>query len=172
MPDPTQGIDFAETQKIATNMLASTLCNSGAEALLDAQADLLKGVSNAMTEWLHRRQEAIAQTYRLVERMRESLDVSEIWKAQQEWAAAAMQRFAADVTAYPGLFATAGQRAGEALRQSATEAASDTDQGTGGQGAAVGDMARRAADITQRPAKLPKVPAEPKAPAPEQMMAH
>ncbi len=154
MPGSTQGLDFAETQKIAANLIASTFCNSGTQALLDAQADLLKGMQSAMTEWLHRRREGIDDAYRLVARMRESRDVSEIWKAQQDWAAGALQRLAADVVAYPVLFATASERAGEHVARGAAESASDARQ-------TVGEMARRAAEVMPRPAK-PKVPAEAK----------
>jgi hypothetical protein len=116
MAEPTD-IDFTETRKIAANLIATTFCNGGTEAFLDAQADLLKGVENATNAWLHRRQEAIADAYRLLVRMRDSRDVLDIWKAQQDWATGALQRLAADMSSYPTLLANAGQRAGEAAKQ-------------------------------------------------------
>jgi hypothetical protein len=59
---------------------------------------------------LRRRKEAIADAYRLVARMRESRDVSDIWNAQQEWAAAATRRLATDMTFYSALFTADGWR--------------------------------------------------------------
>src|SRR5579862_5975075 len=100
MAGATQSLDFAETQKIAAHLIASTVCNDGTQAFLEAQSDILKGVETAMAEWLQRRQEAIADVHRLVERVRDSRDVSEIWKAQQDFAAGALQRFAADIATY------------------------------------------------------------------------
>lgn len=172
MAGPTQDIDFNDTQKIAANLIASTLCTGGTEAFLDAQADLLKGVETAMGEWLRRRQEAIAETQRLVARLRESRDVGEIWKAQQEWASGALQRFAADVSAYPALFANAGRRGGEATAQGVAVAAQETRQ-------AAAEVGRRAADVLPRPpgGKLGKAASTelarpPAAPAAEEAHAH
>jgi hypothetical protein len=128
MSGPTQDIDFNGTQKIAANLIASTFCNSGTEAFLNAQADLMKGVETAMTQWLHRRQEGIEEAYRLMTRVRHSHDVTDIWKAQQDWAAGALQRLAADVTTYPALLASAGQRVGEATAQSVGEVAKEAKQ--------------------------------------------
>lgn len=128
MSGPTQNSDSNGTQKLAANVIASTLCNSGTEAFLNAQADLMKGVETAMTEWLHRRQEGIEEAYRLIARVRDSRDVTDILKAQQEWAAGALQRLAADVTTYPTLLANAGQRVGEATAQSVGDAAREAKQ--------------------------------------------
>lgn len=175
MAGSIQEIGFNEGQKIAANLIASTLCSGGTEALLDAQADLLKNVQTAMTGWLHRRQEAIADAHRLVTRMRESRDVTEIWKAQQEWAAGALQRFAADATVYPALFATAGRRATEATRESIAPAAEPPRQ-------AVVEVARRAVEPFPKPpagrpgkavsTEVAKPPAEAKPPAAEGAPAH
>jgi hypothetical protein len=110
-------IGFTVPQRIAANLLACTFCNGSAEALLDAQADMLKGVGAAMGEWLQRRRDAIEDAQRLMVRMRESSDVTDIWKAQQEWASGALQRLAADVITYPVLLANAGQHAAEQPRQ-------------------------------------------------------
>lgn len=114
MSGPVQEIDFNETQKFAADLFASTWCNGGADMFLEAQADLLKNLESAMAGWLHRRQQAIAEAHRLLERLRDSRDVIAIWNAQQEWANGALQRFAADVAAYPSLFPGAGQGRDEA----------------------------------------------------------
>jgi hypothetical protein len=123
MSGATQAIDFTEPQKIAANLLASTFCNGGTEAFLDAQADMLKGVETAMAEWLNRRREAVLDAQRLVTRMRESRDVTAIWQAQQEWAAGALQRLAADVATYPALFAKPANQAVEQTRAMVSETA-------------------------------------------------
>ena len=121
MDESTQNIDLAKAQKTAAALIASTFCNGATEAFLDAQAGLLKGVETVMTEWLHRREEAIADAHRLVARMQESRDVSEIWNAQQEWAVGALRRFAADVTVYPTLFTAAGWRVSETTKETVAE---------------------------------------------------
>ena len=82
---------------------------------------VFSGVETMMTEWLRRREEAIADAHRLVARMQESRDVSEIWNAQQEWAVGALRGFAADVTVYPALFTAAGWRVSETTKQSVAE---------------------------------------------------
>jgi hypothetical protein len=144
MAEPTHDLDFTETGKIAANLIATTFWNGGTEALLDAQADLLRGVETATAAWLHRRQEAIAETYRLLARMRDSHDVLDIWKAQQDWATGALQRLAADMSSYPSLIANAGQRAGEAAQHGVSEAVAATTQ-------TVADAARRTADVLPKP---------------------
>ncbi|MBV9757348.1 MAG: hypothetical protein JO047_09865 [Alphaproteobacteria bacterium] len=144
MAEPIHDLDLTETRKIAANLIATTFCNGGTEAFLEAQADLLKGVETATTAWLHRRQEAIAETYRLLARMRDSRDVLDIWKAQQDWASGALQRLAADVSSYPSLIANAGQRAGEAARQGVNDAVTAA-TGT------VAEAAQRSAEVLPKP---------------------
>ena len=175
MVEPIHDIDLIGTRKIAANLIATTLCNGGTEAFLDAQADLLKGFETAATQWMQRRQEAIADTYRLLARMRDSDDVLDIWKAQQDWATGALRRLAADVNSYPTLLVNAGQRAGEAARQGAGETVKAATQ-------VVAEVAQRGAEVAQRSAEvLPKplsskaraatVVAEPK-PAGDEMQTH
>jgi hypothetical protein len=72
MSRPRQDIDFIAPSQIAANLIATTFCNACAEALLDAQADMLKGVETAVTELLRRRQEAIFDAQRVVAHMRKS----------------------------------------------------------------------------------------------------
>ncbi|HUB47108.1 MAG TPA: hypothetical protein VMB73_19160 [Acetobacteraceae bacterium] len=81
MDESTQNIHLAKAQKTVAALIASTLGSGATEAFLDAQAGLFKGVETVMTEWLHRREEAIADAQRLVARMQESRDVREIWNA-------------------------------------------------------------------------------------------
>ena len=121
MDESTQNIDLAKAQKTVAALIASTFCNGATGAFLDAQAGLFKGVETVMTDWLRRREEAIADAQRLVARMQESHDVSEILNAQQEWAAGALRRFAADVTVYPTLFTTAGWRVSETTKETVAD---------------------------------------------------
>ena len=123
MDEWTQNIDLAKAQKAVAALIASTFRSGATEAFLDAQAGLLKGVETVMTEWLHRREEGIADAHRLVARMQESRDVSEIWTAQQEWAVGALRRFATDVTVYPALFTAAGWRVSDTTKESVAEVA-------------------------------------------------
>lgn len=121
MSAPNQQIDFAETQKVAANLIASTFCNRGAEAFLEAQFNLLKGVETALAQWLQRRHDSIEASYKLMARLRDSRDVKDIWKAQQDWAAGALQRLAADVSSYPAPFGASAPRASEAMKTAGLE---------------------------------------------------
>jgi hypothetical protein len=90
--------DFAEQQKNAA-ALVGTMLNSGAEPILKAQAEILVSVESTFTDWLHRRHEAVAETQKLVERLRTTSDPSEMLKAQQDWVTGAFRRLAADAAA-------------------------------------------------------------------------
>jgi Phasin protein len=114
-----------EPQKALAGMLASTVCNGGTEALLDAQTRFLKGAETVMTEWLHRRQEAVAEAQRLIFRLRDSSDFSEILKAEQDWAEGALRRFAADATDLLGATLMAPAQAAELARGSMEAAAEE-----------------------------------------------
>jgi hypothetical protein len=150
MDQSTQNIDLTKAQETVTALIASTFCNGATEAFLDAQASLLKGVETVITEWVRRREEAIADAQRLVARMQESHDASQIWNAQQEWAVGALRRFATDVTVYPTLFTAAGWRGSETTKQS------------------VADATPRGSDVLSKPAvaKVPKNVASDAAKAP------
>ena len=173
MAEPNHDFDLTGTRKIAANLIATTFCNGGTEAVLDAQADLLKGFETAATQWVHRRQEAIADTYRLLARMRDSRDVLDIWKAQQDWAAGAMHRLAADMSSYPTLLVNAGQRAGEAAKQGMDDSVNAANQ-------AVAEVAQRGTEVVQRAAEVLPKPLSSRAraaateakPAGEEMQTH
>jgi hypothetical protein len=92
-------VDIAEQQKIATALLVPVL-TAGAEPLLKAQADLLASIEATMTNWLHRRHEAVADTQRLVARLHGNTDPAEFLKVQQEWASGMFTRLADDTAAY------------------------------------------------------------------------
>ncbi len=99
MTETTTTADAAAQQKSASALFASVL-NSGADPLLKAQADLLVSAETTVTDWLRRRQEAVAETQNLVSRLRTSSDPAELLKAQQEWVSGAFRRLSADAAAY------------------------------------------------------------------------
>ena len=90
--------DFAGQQKAAAAFMGSFF-GSGADPLLKAQADLLVSFQSTMTDWLHRRHEAVVDTQRLMARLRTASDPAELWQVQQEWASGVFQRLAADAAA-------------------------------------------------------------------------
>ncbi len=98
MTETTTTADAAAQHKNASAFFASVI-NSGADPLLKAQADLLVSVETTMTDWLRRRQEAVAETQQLVSRLRTSSDPIDLLKAQQEWVSGAFRRMTADAAA-------------------------------------------------------------------------
>jgi hypothetical protein len=100
MTQTSQPFSLADQQNAAAALLSSTLLNTGTETLLSLQADFLVGMESAMTEWLHRRHEAVLDAKRLVARVRESQDINDLLRANQEWMAAAFRRMAADASSF------------------------------------------------------------------------
>jgi hypothetical protein len=67
--------------------------------LLNAQADMLAGAEATVTDWLHRRHEAIVDTQQLFARMQTGVDPASAFKAQQEWISRSFRRLVADADA-------------------------------------------------------------------------
>jgi hypothetical protein len=67
--------------------------------LLNAQADILAGAEATVTDWLHRRHEAIADTQQLIAGMQKGVDPAAAFKAQQEWVSRSFRRLVADADA-------------------------------------------------------------------------
>lgn len=67
--------------------------------LLNAQADLLAGAEATVTDWLHRRHEAVVDTQQLIARMQTGGDPAAALRAQQEWMSRSFRRLAADADA-------------------------------------------------------------------------
>jgi hypothetical protein len=102
------------------------MLNAGTETLLSIQADFLVGLESAMTEWLHRRHEAVLDAKRLVARLRETQDINDILRAQQEWMSGAFRRLAADAAGLQSALAFAtkiGREAEEKSRIAADQGA-------------------------------------------------
>jgi hypothetical protein len=112
MPSTTT-IDFAGQAKTAADFFKFTLFGWGAESVLRAESELLADAETTMAKWLQRRREAVLDTQRLVVQMRESRDLSDVFKAQQDWMAGAFRRLAEDAEGYQkaaGAFANVTQR--------------------------------------------------------------
>lgn len=67
--------------------------------LLNAQADLLAGAEATVTNWLHRRHEAIVDTQQLIANMQTGGNPAATFKAQQEWISRSFRRLIADADA-------------------------------------------------------------------------
>jgi len=118
MAQAGQPISLAEQQNAAASFFASTIFNPGTETLLGIQADFLVGLESAMTEWLHRRHEAVLDAKRLITRLRETQDINDILRAQQDWMSGAFRRMAADAAGMQSAFAFATKIGREAAEKS------------------------------------------------------
>jgi hypothetical protein len=72
----------------------------GIRPVLNAQADMLAGAEATVTDWLHRRYEAIVDTQQLVASVHPGTNMADALKAQQEWLSRSFRRVAADLEAY------------------------------------------------------------------------
>lgn len=99
MSETTSLPHIAELQNTAVAFCNSML-NTSAAPLLKAQAGLLVGMEETMTDWLRRRHEAVADTQRLVDSLNASGDPADVLKAQQEWMSGALRRLTTDAAAY------------------------------------------------------------------------
>jgi hypothetical protein len=94
--NPVQNL--TEKQKAAEAIPAAAL-EWSVGPLLNAQADLLAGAEATVTDWLHRRHEAIVDTQQLITRMQTGVDPVGAFKAQQEWMSRSFRRLVADADA-------------------------------------------------------------------------
>jgi hypothetical protein len=92
----TQKIDSADQARTTAAFPGDAFFGRSPDALLKAENDLLAGAETAMSEWLHRRREAVSDARRLFARIRESRDLSDVFKAQQDWMNGALRRLADD----------------------------------------------------------------------------
>ncbi len=94
--NPVQNL--TEKQKSAEAIPAAAL-EWTVGPLLNAQADLLAGAEATVTDWLHRRHEAIVDAQQLITRMQTGIDPAGAFKAQQEWMSRSFRRLVADADA-------------------------------------------------------------------------
>jgi hypothetical protein len=98
MSEINQAQNMSEKQKTAEAIPAAAL-EWSVGPLLNAQADLLAGAEATVTDWLHRRHEAIVDTQQLIARMQTRVDPAAAFKAQQEWVSRSFRRLVADADA-------------------------------------------------------------------------
>jgi hypothetical protein len=90
--------NVAEKQKPA-EVIPGAALEWSVGPLLNAQADVLAGAEATVTDWLHRRHEAIVDTQQLIARMQTGVDPAAAFKAQQEWVSRSFRRLIADADA-------------------------------------------------------------------------
>jgi hypothetical protein len=86
-----------ESWKTAHNMLSSFLSASAIDAVLAMQIQVLKISETVMLTWVHHRQEAMSEMQQLLVRARETTDLDELAKLQQEWMANCFRRAIDDI---------------------------------------------------------------------------
>jgi hypothetical protein len=94
--NPVQNL--TEKQKPAEGIPAAAL-EWSVGPLLNAQADLLAGAEATVTDWLHRRHEAIVDAQQLIGRVQTGVNPAAAFKAQQEWMTRSFRRLVADADA-------------------------------------------------------------------------
>ncbi|MGA3004555.1 MAG: hypothetical protein ABSE20_22800 [Acetobacteraceae bacterium] len=94
--NPVQNL--AEKQK-TLEAIPAVVLEWSVGPLLNAQADLLAGAEATVTDWLHRRHEAIVDTQQLIARVQTGADPVAAFKAQQEWISRSFRRLVADADA-------------------------------------------------------------------------
>ena len=72
----------------------------GISTLLNAQADMLASTGAVVTDWLHRRHEAVLDARQLIARVHVGAEPADAFKTQREFVSHFFQRMAAEVDAY------------------------------------------------------------------------
>ena len=126
--------DLVEQHKSFDSLLRTAFFADRTRDLLTVQADFLLVLENAITEWLNRRHEAIIDTQRLVSRISDTQDPTELWKAQQDWITNELRRLAADAAGYHSaatqMIASVGQRISGAAQAGADARPGDDQDAT------------------------------------------
>jgi hypothetical protein len=96
----TNPVQNQAERRRSTELIPAAALEWSVGPLLSAQADLLAGVEATVTDWLHRRHEAIIDTQQLIARMQTGVtDPAAAFKAQQEWMTRSFRRLVADADA-------------------------------------------------------------------------
>ena len=96
MSEASSFVTVVEQQRKQASAATNAVLDWGIGSLLNAQADLLAGAESAMTDWLHRRREAVVDARNLIAHMHVGVEPGEAVKAQQEWISRSLRRLAAD----------------------------------------------------------------------------
>jgi hypothetical protein len=86
----------AEEQAAASGFRAS-------ELWVESQARAFERFDEVARRWLHRRREALDATRQSLEEMRDSSDLAELMRIQQEWVLGSMRRLTADFVELSGI---------------------------------------------------------------------
>jgi len=97
MTQPANYHSLEESRKTAYNMFSSFLNASAIDAVLAMQIQALQISETMMSTWMHRRQEAMSEMQLLLVRARETTDLDELAKLQQEWMANCFRRAIDDI---------------------------------------------------------------------------
>jgi hypothetical protein len=116
-----KGPNFVELQKIASSTFGAIFTNPALMMMLRVQSNMLASLEFAVTEWIHHRRDALADTERVLVGMQTCQDPAELWGLQKEWLRQTLQRLASD--------AANGQRIVMSLAASSTERQDEQDEG-------------------------------------------
>jgi hypothetical protein len=96
----TNPVTNATEKSKQPDAVAAAPLDWGIRTLLNAQADILTSTGAVMTDWLHRRHEAVLDTRQLISRVKVGAEPAEAFKTQRELVSHFFQRLAAEVDAY------------------------------------------------------------------------
>jgi hypothetical protein len=95
---------------------------------VETQARAFERFDEVARRWLHRRREALDATRQSLEEMRDSSDLSELMRIQQEWMLGSMRRLTADFVELSGVALNLAQGATTQMARAAEGAAHDMGQ--------------------------------------------
>lgn len=98
----------AEARRASADLAPAVTRSAG--AWLDSQADLLHEVDAMTQAWVQRRREAIDAVRQSIEDMRNSRELADMLRIQQEWLTGSLRRVASDLEAWATLAGTMWQR--------------------------------------------------------------
>jgi hypothetical protein len=96
----TNPIPNATEKQKQPDAVAVAALDWGISTLLNAQADMLASTGAVVTDWLHRRHDAVLETKQLIARVHVGAEPADAFKTQREFVSHFFQRMAAEVDAY------------------------------------------------------------------------
>jgi hypothetical protein len=99
---------------------------SGSEAWIEAQTEFLQGAEEICKGWLQRRREALDAVRQSITQLRDTGDVMDLVRLQQEWTSGSMRRLSADFEALSRFALAFSQKAMTRLPDISRAIAQDT----------------------------------------------
>jgi hypothetical protein len=96
----TNSIPNATEKQKQPDTAAVAALDWGISTLLNAQADMIASTGSVMSDWLHRRQEALLDARQLITRVHVGAEPADAFRSQREFVSHFFQRLAAEVDAY------------------------------------------------------------------------